>query len=49
MVNPKEYITRVRMENLGHNVPRADARWIGQLLSRLSSAQSAPGRGASAR
>ena len=37
-VNPKEYIRRVRMESLGRHVPRADARWIGELLSRLSPA-----------
>jgi hypothetical protein len=39
MFNPKEYISRIRMETLGRNVPRADARWIGELLSRLSPAQ----------
>jgi len=38
-INPKEYISRIRMESLGRNIPRADARWIGQLLSRLSPAQ----------
>jgi hypothetical protein len=37
--NPKEYLMRVRLEHLGRNVPRADARWLGQLLARLSPAQ----------
>ncbi|MEO8369132.1 MAG: hypothetical protein ABI806_08035 [Candidatus Solibacter sp.] len=37
--NPKEYVSRVRMESLGRHVPVADARWIGQLLSRLTPTQ----------
>ena len=36
LVNLKEYIVRVRMESIGHNIPRQDAKWMGQLLSRLS-------------
>ncbi len=36
LVNPKEYLSRVHLEHLGKNVPRADARWIGELLARLS-------------
>jgi len=39
MVNPKEYISRIRLESIGHNVPVADARWIGQWLSKLSKNQ----------
>jgi hypothetical protein len=39
LVNPKEYLSRVHLEHLGKNVPRADARWIGQLLARLSPGQ----------
>jgi hypothetical protein len=39
LVNPKEYLSRVRLERLGRNVPRADAKWLGQLLVRLSPAQ----------
>ena len=35
-VNPKEYVMRVRLEWIGRHIPRADARWIGQLLSQLS-------------
>ena len=27
------------MDSLGKHIPRDDARWIGQILSRLSSAQ----------
>jgi hypothetical protein len=39
LVNPKEYFQRVHLEHLRLNVPRADAKWLGQLLARLSSAQ----------
>lgn len=35
-VNPKEFFMRVRLEWIGRHIPRADARWIGQLLSELS-------------
>jgi hypothetical protein len=38
-VNPKEYLKRVRLESIGKNVPRADAKWMGQLLARLSPQQ----------
>jgi hypothetical protein len=38
-VNPKEYLRRVRLEWIGRNVPRSDARWMGQLLARLSPRQ----------
>jgi hypothetical protein len=36
LVGPKEYIARVHLEYIGKNVPREDARWMGQILSRLS-------------
>ena len=36
LVNPKEFIKRVRLEWIGRHIPRADARWVGQLLSELS-------------
>jgi hypothetical protein len=39
LVNPKEYFTRIRLEWIGKNVPRADAKWMGELLGRLSSRQ----------
>jgi hypothetical protein len=39
LINPKEYLSRVHLERLGRNVPRADAKWLGGLLDRLSSAQ----------
>jgi hypothetical protein len=39
LVNPKAYFQRIRLEHLGQHVPRADARWLGQLLSRLNPAQ----------
>jgi hypothetical protein len=38
-VNPKEYLSRVRLEWIGKNIPRADARWMGGLLARLSPRQ----------
>jgi hypothetical protein len=39
LVNPKEYFSRIHLEYLGKNVPRADAKWLGELLARLSPAQ----------
>src|SRR6185369_12793880 len=33
-VNPKEYIHRIRLESLGKDVPKEDARWIGEWLSK---------------
>lgn len=39
LVNPKEYIGRVHLEYIGKNVPKPDARWLGQLLARLSDTQ----------
>lgn len=39
LVNPKEYFSRLRLERLGRNIPRADAKWLGELLARLSPAQ----------
>jgi hypothetical protein len=39
VVNPSHYLMRVNMEWIGKNIPRADARWMGQILSRLSDTQ----------
>jgi hypothetical protein len=39
LVNPKEYLSRIRLEWIGKNVPRADAKWMGRLLARLSPQQ----------
>ncbi|HXM39971.1 MAG TPA: hypothetical protein VN924_01900 [Bryobacteraceae bacterium] len=39
LLNPKAYFMRVHLEYLGRNVPRADAKWLGELLARLSPAQ----------
>lgn len=36
LVNPHEYFSRVKIDWIGKHVPRADARWIGQLLGQLS-------------
>jgi hypothetical protein len=35
-VNPKEFTMRMRLRWIGRNIPRADARWTGQLLSQPS-------------
>ncbi|HEY3738511.1 MAG TPA: hypothetical protein VGL53_01645 [Bryobacteraceae bacterium] len=37
--NPYEYFMRVRLESIGHHIPRADAKWIGTILARLSPEQ----------
>jgi hypothetical protein len=39
LVNPKEYISRIHLEYIGKDVPRADAKWLGGLLARLSDSQ----------
>ena len=39
LVNPREYFSRVRIDWIGKHVPRADARWMGQLLAQLSPSQ----------
>lgn len=38
-VNPKEFVSRVNEEWIGRHIPRADAKWIGQLLAKLSPEQ----------
>jgi hypothetical protein len=37
--NPKMFFIYLHNEHLGRNVPRAHAKWLGQLLARLSPAQ----------
>ncbi len=39
LVNPHEFFSRVRLDWIGHHIPRADARWMGELLGRLSPSQ----------
>jgi hypothetical protein len=39
LFSAKAFFMRVHLEHLGRNVPRADAKWVGQLLARLSPAQ----------
>lgn len=39
LFNPREYFSRVHEEWIARHVPRADARWMGELLSRLSDSQ----------
>lgn len=36
LVNPKEFIERLRMEWIGQHIPIGDVRWTAQLLSQLS-------------
>ncbi len=36
LVNPFQYFRRASMRHIGHDVPRRDAKWMGQLLARLS-------------
>jgi hypothetical protein len=35
-LRPREYVWRSRFLWIGHNVPRQDAKWTGQLLAKLS-------------
>ena len=37
--NPSRYFHRRELDSIGRRIPLADARWIGQLLGRLSPAQ----------
>jgi hypothetical protein len=37
--NPREFFSRMNMRWIGKRVPRSDARWMGQLLARLSHEQ----------
>jgi hypothetical protein len=39
IVDPKEYAMRIRMESLGHNIPKEDVAWITQLLTKLTPQQ----------
>jgi len=36
LVDPKEYVERLRLRWIGRHIPRADAKWMGQLLAKLS-------------
>jgi hypothetical protein len=38
-IDPKEYLSRIRLEWIGRDIPRADAKWMGALLARLSPRQ----------
>lgn len=37
--NPPEYVSRMNLEWIGRHVPVADAKWVGELLGRLSPQQ----------
>jgi hypothetical protein len=39
MINPHEFFSRLELRWIGHRIPRADARWMGQLLAQLSPTQ----------
>jgi hypothetical protein len=36
LVDPPDFIKRLRLRSIGRRIPREDARWIGDLLARLS-------------
>ena len=38
-VNPKEFFSRVHLQWIGRNVPRQDAKWMGELLARITPQQ----------
>ena len=38
-VNPKEFFSRLHLRWIGKHIPRADAKWMGQLLGQLSPGQ----------
>jgi hypothetical protein len=37
--NPPHFVSRMKLRWIGRRVPRSDARWMGQLLAKLSPAQ----------
>jgi hypothetical protein len=37
--DPKDYFTRLREYWIGRHIPRADARWIGEMLAQLTQTQ----------
>ena len=39
LVDPKEFARRLKLEWIGRHIPRADAKWLGQLLAQLSQEQ----------
>lgn len=39
LANPVDFFSRVHMRWIGHRIPRSDARWMGQVLARLSPSQ----------
>jgi hypothetical protein len=39
LVYPPEFIRRLELRSIGKNIPRGDARWIGDLLAKLSPEQ----------
>jgi hypothetical protein len=39
LVNPHEFVSRLNLEWIGKHIPRADTKWMGQLLARLSPSQ----------
>jgi len=39
LVNPREFFSRLRLRWIGKGIPRRDAKWVGELLGRLSTDQ----------
>lgn len=39
IMNPPRFFMRLSLRSIGHNIPRADAKWMGELLGRLTPQQ----------
>jgi hypothetical protein len=39
LATPREFLQKLRLRWIAKNVPRSDARWMGELLARLSADQ----------
>jgi len=39
LINPHEFVSRLNLEWIGRHIPRADAKWLGELLAKLSPEQ----------
>jgi len=36
LATPREFFKKLKLRAIGKNIPRADARWMGELLGELS-------------
>ncbi len=39
LINPLDYMYRMRLRWVGRKIPRSDVKWMGSMLARLSSKQ----------